>query len=63
MDNRDVMELRRVLRRHEEQTQSNRASLFSITTKVYENEHHSALKCHEFVGATEEMAGHLGSRM
>jgi hypothetical protein len=39
MENREVLEFKRTLRRHEEYIQSNMTSLFSITTKVHENEH------------------------
>jgi hypothetical protein len=40
IDNRDYLEFRRILRRHEESIQSNRSSFFLVTTKVHENEHH-----------------------
>jgi hypothetical protein len=40
MENRDIIEFRRTLKRHEEYIQSNKTSLFSVTTKMHENEHH-----------------------
>lgn len=40
MDNIDILELTRIMRRREESIQSNRSSLFSMTTKVHRNEHH-----------------------
>lgn len=39
MENREVLEFNRTLRRHKEYIQSNRTSLFSVTTKVHEIEH------------------------
>jgi hypothetical protein len=38
IDNRDDMEQRRILRRHEDFIQSNRNSFLSVTSKVQENE-------------------------
>jgi hypothetical protein len=40
IDNKDVLEFMRVLRRHKEHIQSNMTSLFSVTTKVHKNECH-----------------------
>jgi hypothetical protein len=39
MDYRELQEVRRVLQNHEEKIQCNRTSLFSVTTKVHDNEH------------------------
>jgi hypothetical protein len=41
-EHRDILELIRALKRHEEYTQSNRSSLFSVTLKFHENEHYRA---------------------
>jgi hypothetical protein len=38
--NRDVLEFRKIQRIYEEYIQPNKTSLFSITTKTYENKHH-----------------------
>jgi hypothetical protein len=40
MDYREVQELHRVLRRHEEFINNNRTSIFLVTTKIHENERH-----------------------
>lgn len=42
MDHGDILEIRRTLRRHEESIQCNRTLLFSVTSKVHENEHQCA---------------------
>jgi hypothetical protein len=39
MEKIDVLEFMRIPRRHEKIIQSSRNSLFSVTTKVHENEH------------------------
>jgi hypothetical protein len=39
MDYREIQEMHRVLCRHEDFINSNRTSIFSVTTKVHENEH------------------------
>jgi hypothetical protein len=38
MDYQGQQEMRRILRSHEEMIQGNRTSIFTITTKVHENE-------------------------
>jgi hypothetical protein len=38
MDYRELKEIRRVLRNHEEAIQANRTSIFTATTKIHENE-------------------------
>jgi hypothetical protein len=46
MDYREAQEFRRVLQIHEESIQCNRSSLFSVTSKVHENNisvHHKML--------------------
>jgi hypothetical protein len=40
MDYREAQEIWRALHRHEESIQCNRTSIFSITSKFHENEHH-----------------------
>jgi hypothetical protein len=39
MDYLELQEIRRILKNHEETIQCNMTSIFSITTKVHENEH------------------------
>jgi hypothetical protein len=39
MDYKEAQEFCRVLQRHEESISSNKTSIFSMTTKVHENEH------------------------
>jgi hypothetical protein len=54
MDFRELQEIRRILRSHEELNQCNRNSTFSVTSKVHDNGHQSISQFASIMGTLQQ---------